>query len=263
MNNSTVIDVKFKNNKIKKKVLYFLSSLIVIFLLFGIFIKISVFEIEGMVYFDKKEIEKKISVRKNDRLIQFFNLYKVDDFFTLRSNSLEEDIKDIFYVKEVTTHYRIPNKFQIVIKERKPVGYILYNELKLVVDRDGYVIGVNNNEVTEKFPLFDGIELEKFAVGKKVNVKDENKLKLFEIVSDSLNQLNKKEFINKIKIIDISEKDKIFVYFNHGVDSNIGNVNSIDYKMVVLEKLIDKNSKDNVKGTYDFTLSDNPTFIPK
>jgi cell division protein FtsQ len=263
MKKSTLIDIKFRNKNKKRTISIFLIIVSIIFILFLTFIKVKNFNIKGMEYFNSKEIVKYVNTKKNERLFLFFN-YNLNKTFRLRSDNLEDNIeKDFSYVKEVRAKYNFPNTFDIYVKERIPIGYINYNSnSKLIVDKDGYVIGVNNKEVTNKFPLFSGIELGKYIVGEKIDTKEDDKLKVFKNVTDSLNNLKNKNFINKILEIDISDEVEIYIRFYNGVDCNIGSESELDYKITVLEKLIDKYSDENLQGTYDFTLSNNPIFIP-
>lgn len=261
---STVIDIKIKKNILKSKLVLFIIVIILIFFIISFIIKIDNFDIIGIGYFGKNEVITTLDKYKNDRLMFFFDYLNFGKLISLRSDKIENELlKRYSYIKGVKAKYKFPKSFKIIIRERIPAGYILYNDSKLIVDKDGYVIGINNDKVTKKFPLFDGILLEKYVVSRRVYAKDSNKLKIFKMINQSINRVAKKNFINKTKSIDIGDEKKIFIDFGNEVYCNIGSVENIDYKMSVLEKMFEKNIGQAEKGTFDFTLSNDPVFVPK
>jgi|YNPMSStandDraft_1061717.scaffolds.fasta_scaffold00634_6 cell division septal protein FtsQ len=197
----------YENNKSKFNIKRFFSIFFIIFFVFFILVFYFIIfyeEITGEKFFYPKKIYiKGLTYISEDEFIYKFKLNErfIFNFF---SNKLKEEIKSLYYIKDLKIRYKFLNNIIIEIKE-KPNYIIVYDEMNGIfyyVSEDGFVL-----KKCVSIDLLNYIIVTIESYMPKIGEKIEMPIWISEI-SKKYNQL-----ISQIKI----NKDKEIIVFINGV----------------------------------------------
>jgi len=187
------------------------------------------------------------------------------NFFTLRYGNAEERILKLLpYIKDVEARFIIPSTVRINVSERKPMAAVPYLGTNLIIDDEGYVLDTVVNS-DSGLPAVKGLKFEDFELGQALKVDNRKSLdqviKLMKAIYDS--DMNDKFKLGEIiDSIDASAEDKICVFIDSRIVANLGSLENLNYRISVLKHVLLKNLKKEDKGLLDFTVGQNPVFMP-
>lgn len=177
---------------------------------------------------------------KTDELIKVSQFTLGQNIFKFKLNKAGESIAEIPYVNSVLIERKLPGKIKITITESIPLGYVSCNDKVLVVDKEGKVLEIKTEEINYLIPLLNDFEITKFTAGKKIEVKDDEKLqKTLEIAKNLYNN----NLIDKVKSIS-SEKDNYYLHINDNLKALIGDTENLSAKIVMLKEVLGKLPQD-------------------
>jgi cell division protein FtsQ len=186
---------------------------------------------------------------------------------SLRYGKAEIDIaRDNAYVKRAVVRFLPPGKVNIDIIERTPVCLIPYLGTNLVVDNEQYVLTAVGEQKSKETPVVNGIRFGNYEVGKKLKIENADNFKRLLELLEALKQSDKIEklkLMNLINYIDVNDLSQISIFVDSRIIVNFGELQDISYKINVLKQIMLKNLKKDEKGLIDFTMGQNPVFIPK
>lgn len=275
------------DKKLKKKAkrrFVFLKTFLTLILFIGAFVLIALtplFNIKevtvtGSRHYKQEDIinSAALPVGENGFKTLFNNIgdaNNVKRLLLLRCANAEDNILlNRAYIKTVRVKYRLPDKFSIVITERQPMGFVPYLGTNLVVDNEAYVLDTTEKPTSDKQPVIKGLNFESYELGQALKL--ENPLefdtvnKILRILRDSEESSNLK-FNAPINHIDVSNLSKTCIYVDSRLTVNFGDVYNLTYEELLyrvnfFKQIYNKNLKKQDKGLIDFTMGENPKFIP-
>jgi len=162
------------------------------------------------------------------------------NIFKFKLNESGERVSQIPYVNSVFIKRKLPGRIEINVTESIPMGYISYNDKLLVVDKDGKVLEAKNEKINYQIPILSDFKVSQFTLGKKINEKDEEKLKKTLEIAKNLYNNN---LIDKIVSIT-SQKDDFYLIVNDNLKIVIGDTENLSGKLVMLKEVLNKLPED-------------------
>ena len=95
---------------------------------------------------------------RRDEIIKSLGLKSRQLTFAFSLSKAQARIEDLPFVEQATIHRRLPNRLQVVIKERQPKA-LLYLDKLYMVDAEGVVIGPVPAGENLDFPVISGVSL--------------------------------------------------------------------------------------------------------
>lgn len=129
--------------------------------------------VSGNQIIKTEDILSTISVRRGDNVFLAVSggLKRV---ISLRYGSVEDILSENYpYIKTVTVRAVIPSEVNIVIEERKKIGYLDVPDGYAVIDMDGYVIGLFGETAPKGIPVIEGIPVNTAVLGKKLTLSND------------------------------------------------------------------------------------------
>ncbi len=145
--------------------------------------------------------------------------------FTIDEDAVLQVLCGQAYIKPVAVNIRYPDCVDIVIEERKKAAYVEKQTALLLIDYEGYLLEVIDNTEACNLPLIEGLHVDEFSVGKRLEVPGGFKLS---VLSSVLSQAGKSE-IELVKI-DIGFAADIILETSQGFTIEIGDDTNLPAK---------------------------------
>lgn len=201
--------------KIKNFVLLIMALIVIIlFILQSNYFIINEIKINGNIYLTTNDIITPLQKMKDDNII-YINTKKL-------KSKIVEDIR----VKEVDIKRVYPDKIEINILERNPVGIIYKDDQVLIIDNDLNIFAYENEITDKKMPI--------------ITFNEENKEK----ISNVLKILENTQLYDLVSEIYEDNENKIIFALDSGVKIIVNeeiSENKIENAMKILKKEKDSN----------------------
>ncbi len=220
-----------------------LIALIFMLLMLSPWLNIQNIEINGLETLEKPDVIRQMKLDKQTNILSF------NSFVAKRR------VKSNYYIEDVNVKRKLPNTVTINITERKIVGYILYINNYIYIDKEGMVVDVKSS-YTEPLPIIYGLKFDSFIIGEKLKTDNDE---AFEVVMEITNIIKNKENLKQILKIDISDLNDIHLYMEK-LDIILGDREALNIKMNTLNEIL-KNFIPEEKGVlYIDDVNKSPIF---
>lgn len=183
-----------------------------------------------------------------DKVIDASGLEVGRNIFTFRTSTVEENIKELSFVKEAKVHRQFPDKLSVIITECKPMAQVVCGEsLYIVVDDQGKILDTTSESAKYGVPVIEGLFVEQFEVGTLITTSEAEKFDQLLSLSKELSENNLIDRITKIAL----QKSNIYLTFQQGVVCDIGNGKNSSYKIRFLKEVIEQIPQGKT-GTVEF-----------
>jgi cell division protein FtsQ len=263
--------VKMKKRRFRLKILLYtvLILAILVSLALSPVCKVKRINVTGSTRYKDEQLiaATDIYIGGNSFKILFKNINQIKNIFSLRYGKSEQNIlKNYPYIKEALIKYKIPNEISINIIERTPVCVVPYLGNYLLMGGEGYIVDTIDNPDKSKLPLVKGISFDSFVLGQALKAKAPQTIKdtlaLLEAIKDSDKQ-DKFDLIDGIKVIDVNDTNKVYIFVDNRIEVNLGDLNDLNYKLNFLKQIYFKKLSKEDKGLIDFSTGENPDFVPE
>ncbi|MBP3284624.1 MAG: FtsQ-type POTRA domain-containing protein [Clostridia bacterium] len=213
-----------KGNKAESFFLGFIFIVAVLcFLLLSPIFQIKKIQVEGVLRLSANSI------------IDYSNLHYGENIFRINKKEIAENIKKVAYIDEVKIRREWPNGIVIHVKESNPVAEVEFYGSKLMIDEKAKLLEVVTDDIPTNFPQLLGITLNEIVLGEKIHANEEEKLE------DFLEVLKSAEENGILKnVTKIVENNGILLYLDEGDIVNLGDVENLPYKMLLLKEIAAK-----------------------
>lgn len=204
-----------------------------------VFFKIDNIEVQGKTRYGTEDIVASSCIKKGDNLI------------LCNTGNAEKLIeKDFPYIEKADIEKRLFNTIVINVTEAKPASIIESNGQYVVLSSSGKIIEVDKSK-KYNIPTVLGAELKSVKLSSTAKFKDDNINNYIKEINSCIGNMD----IKNIEVIDISNLSKISLIRKNGFRIIIGTPENIDYKLKTAKAIMDKNIKDDDKGTLDVSLA--------
>lgn len=230
----------------RKKIMISLSILLMIVVAIMIYMcttpmfNITNIEIIGN---EKNSIETYISLTK----IELNNT----NIFAITKNKIIKNMKENSYVEEVMVKRKLPNTIQISVTERKAIYQAQYNNGYIDLDRQGYILEIN--EEKKDIITILGLNSTKQSLIQGQRLEKEDLLKL-DTVLKIVNYCNYNTIEDKITSINVTDVSNYAICFNKEEKiAYLGDDTKLNEKILRLKEILEreKGNKGEIFVTQD------------
>lgn len=222
-----IIEIRdYKLNKQPKTIKILVFIIMIVVLLFLLFMS-PIFSVQDIIlcgneYYSKDEIINKININKEESI------------FLFQKNKGEKILCDDIYIESADIEIIWPNKIEVIINERKIVGYVPYLGTYLYIDKDGRVLETSST-YNRNLPIVEGLEFDSFKIGQIIPVKNKSSL---DVIATMSQMMLKYDLLQEVIKIDVSDPNNTHLYVKK-LDVSVGGLEQFDKKMQWLVQIMD------------------------
>ncbi len=247
---------KNKRRRIKKILILFLKSILIL----AVFVGIGAFLLVSPIFnITKIEVENASKISENTYIV-LSDIHIGENIFRINKFKIAEAIKSESYVEDLKISREFPGTVHLKITERTPRYMVEKNGgMYMYIDKNGYYLETSTEKL--EIPVLKGI------------LTDENSLNLGErIIKDDLvkfndlmkitDEMKNKNLEMKDVVIDISNQENYmleFIAFNKKVI--LGDISNLNTKIAWIKYFIEE--KSNEKGIIHLSDIENVYFTPE
>lgn len=187
---------------------------------------------------------------------------------TLRLGAVEDKLDKMFpYAKEVKAAFVPPGSIKITVTERTPFAVFRSGDKMFLIDDEGRVLEeVKENK--DNLIQINGIEKVKTDLG---DYFCDNHAEVMDTANKILSEMSRlddsdqNKILPKINSINLGDIRRIKLFIDSRIVVVLGDIRNEDilkYRCNYLKQLFFKFIANTDKGTIDFTMGDDPRFIP-
>ena len=246
--------VSYKNEMIRKrrKKKAFRKLILFFVLLLSILItlcfKLPYFNIVKINVFNNKSITK-------EEIIKLSNINIGSNLFYQNLESSKKLIMSNPYILDVNFSRKIPNKVEILVKERKAEFYSTAESKFVIFDKNSMVLELKNNIDNMKLIRIDGIDVKKLELGKTIDDTDGKKVKIISTISDLISR--KKDGVPDMTSIDLTDAKDLKVYYGN-IYVILGTGYGIEDKLNKAINILQSDGVKSSKGYIDVSFNGIP-----
>jgi len=222
--------VKIHQTSIKDKIREcIISSFILLFsfviiLLFSPIFDITAIEISGNSKVNENIIRSEAGINLGQNIMR------------LNKIKIKEDLLKVSYIDNVEIRRSWPDTILINVEEKAPAGKITLLGSNILIDENGYILEIVTDDKEYDVPLLNGIETTSMVINEEL-VSDNQEL--FENFLEILKNLKNNDMLKKV--VSIEGGDTLILRTVEGHIVNIGDTTDLNYKLMRLNAIIDKN----------------------
>lgn len=194
---------------------------------------------------------------------------------TFRYGNIENKLRDTYpYIGDIRIQISFPSCVRITVDERKKIGYVNLPDGYAVIDTEGCVVEMSDQDVPAGVPLMQGLPVKSAVLGKKIGLSDTKGLNrcitvLGAVIAADENRSEGSDFLLMPCITEIRSVESGTTFLSICLPSNqkdmlvrLGSLTGISGDMNWLRYAVGQNVFDNVgDGVLDMSGEDN-TFRP-
>lgn len=176
------------------------------------------------------------SALSDEKIISLSGLSKGQNIFRFLKSDVINKIKEDNYVEDVKISRNLPGTVVIDIKERNRDFSLKFLNGYAYINNQGYVLEIADNEIGAT--VIQGIQTseENIVPGNRLDTED---LKKLEVAIEIMTIAKENEINNKIKTIDISDKNEYILYLEDNKMANLGDSTNLTTKMLYVKKIME------------------------
>ena len=157
---------------------------------------------------------------------------------------------------------QLPDKVVIQVKERIPAAAVKYCGILYTMDNRGMVLEESLDTETETgLVLVSGMGIHDCRVGQVLNLNDAQQMQTF---TEILVELKVMSALNRVKELDLSNMDNLFIVSTNGFTVRLGTVDNLHAKLRSMLLTLDHLTREGYEGgTVDVSAPVNPTYTPE
>ena len=230
------------------------------------FFNIDAFRVKGSSHYSDESLASASGIVRGANGFRLLFDKPVGRFFFLRVGSAERAILESRpYVKNVKVRYLIPSTISIEVKEKEAAALLILEGTSLLIDREGYLLEINPENVKDGIPVIKGIKPGAYKPGKKMDIPQDAFSTAFEIYETirEMDSDSEKKLLPDVDFIDVGDLSKTGFSLQSRVLVNLGKPEDLNYKISAVKTIFSNNIKKNERGKLDFYSDGNPVFTPE
>lgn len=182
--------------------------------------------------------------------------------FSIDDDLVEKNIESNRYLSFVCVDKQLPDKVVIQVKERIPAAAVKYCGILYTMDNRGMVLEESLDTETETgLVLVSGMGIHDCRVGQVLNLNDAQQMQTF---TEILVELKVMSALNRVKELDLSNMDNLFIVSTNGFTVRLGTVDNLHAKLRSMLLTLDHLTREGYEGgTVDVSAPVNPTYTPE
>ncbi len=183
-----------------------------------------------------------IKVIGNEKITQdtIISLSKVqigENIYRTSSKKIQNRIKENSYIENVNIKRNLPNKMEIIVKERKTTYLLEYANSFVYLNNQGYILEISEEKL--ELPIIEGYTTnqEELKVSKRLNQEDLTRLETVLKIMDSANANGIGNLITRFNISNKQEYKLLME--NEKKQIYLGDASNLSTKMLYLKAVLE------------------------
>ena len=228
---------KPKNKKDKSKIVKFLG-IVCLIVAAGIFLCTTpLFNVTAIEVVGNETVS-------SDEIISLSQIKLNENMFKNIKSKIKQNVKGNAYIEDVEVKRVLPNKMQIIVKERPVKFMVKLLESYAYINSQGYILEITGQ--TKEVPLLEGLTTpeEEIIVGKRLNNEDLSNL---EVALKIMSSAEKNEISRYVTSINLKNQSEYTISLaEKGVIVHLGNSSNLDTKMLYVKAILEE--KEGIEG---------------
>lgn len=205
----------------------------------------------------------KIEGNSKNSIETYVSLTKIElnttNIFAISKKTIIKNIKENSYVESVEIKRELPTTLKINIKEREVAYQTKYNDNYIYLDKQGYVLEVN--EERKDITKLIGLDSTKEEITEGQRLRNDDIMKLDTILK-IVNYCKYNSIENTITSIDISDKYNIILNIDNGQKIvYLGDASSLSERMLWLKTILEKENKNKGEIFINGNMNDSKVYF--
>lgn len=169
------------------------------------------------------------------------------------------------YAKSANVRYILPSEAIISVSERTPAIIVRTKTASILADREGYLLETVADPKKQKLPVIKVPEPKSLALGKKLDIPEENLLSAYELYDTikELDNANEDKLLPNVAYVDVSDMNNVRFSLQDRITVNLGKFTDLHYKINAAGTIFKKNLTKTDRGILDFSTDSDPVFTPE
>lgn len=218
-----------KNLEKRRKVIFFVIIIIAILgIVLGVLFS-SLFNIKNIIVINNSRVTAE-EIIQNSGLIINENMFKTPEI------AIRNSLKKNPYIESIEVKKKLNGEVIIDVKERIPTYMLAYEENFAYINNQGYILEVSANPL--QVPIIKGYATQEIVAGKRLDIKDLEKLDTVIQITEAAKSKKIKELITSI---DISNKNNYILEIStENKTIQFGNETNINEKILWIIDILGK-----------------------
>lgn len=165
----------------------------------------------------------------SDEIIEASGIKIGQHIFDLNEMNATKSLEQLPYISQVHIMRKLPNKVILNVEEKAPYVYVKFKGNHLCLNRQGKVIE-QSQEKYHAIPTVKGIYFNSFKKDETLPILNQDS---WFVLQEIMESLEKYDYVTKIKEIDITDLDEIYLYIDR-LNVIMGKIEDFDEKLEVL-----------------------------
>lgn len=193
-----------------------------------------------------------------DQLLEMANTETKKNIFLIDIRRAEENISRSPFVKEIRIARKFPTTLVFSVLDRLEVGAVSFDGGFAVIDDEGVVMKIVQNQPEVKKPIIVGMQTKMIKLGERIPVEDEQQ---FSLVMGLISGAQNAKLMDIISDVQMSDMEDVRMTTINGITVLLGSGRDLSYKMLALhEILLDLHSKNIHHGIIDMRYDSYPVY---
>lgn len=174
----------------------------------------------------------------SDTILSLSEIQLGENIYKTSSNKIEKNIKQNAYIESVTVSRKLPNKIELLIKERETTYMLEYANSYAYINNQGYILEITQQKA--EVPILVGFTTteEEIKVGGRIKEGDLEQLAVVLKIMESANGNSIEPLITKI---DVAHKQNYMLLLEEKKKTvYLGDASNLSNRMLYIKAMIEK-----------------------
>ncbi len=182
-------------------------------------------------------------------ILQMAQIQTGKNIFMTNIRAVQKRLAENPEIAEVKVHRVFPDKIKIEVTEAEPVAYIEHDSRFLMINLDGKIIKVIQNETPPAVAAIAGVEVVSAEPGTQIAAEEDARAgQLFECMSI----LSQNGMLDKITYINFADLSDLQLDYENRLYMLLGSYENMEYKLKFCKKVIDESISEYEKALFDY-----------
>lgn len=198
-----------------------------------------------------------------DTIISLSEIQMGDNIYKNSSSKIKKNVKQNAYIDSVEVKRHLPNKIELIVKERKTTYMLEFAGSYAYINNQGYILEITKEAIDVPIIVGYGTNQDNIQEGRRLEQED---LQSLEIAIKIMDFVHSKDFEYKINRINIADKQNYTLYLEEEKKTvyigDASNLNSrLEYTKEVLKDT--KGLEGEIFVNRDMSIKEKAYFRPK
>lgn len=222
-------------------------------MMFSPLLLLSDIRVNALSNYSENEIIQISGLEKGENVLHYLG-GSLKHLFSLRMGKAESRVQNLPWVKTAEVEYHFPGRVVVTITERNAIAWVKYMGNYLLVDEEGYVMEVTSS-LDDRYPEIRGVQLDKFALGRKIETEKPEKIQWLVQLLQSLEQVDQSPYPKLGEVldwVDFLQDKELYMSLDGRITAKIKLNDELTYKLSYLKELYYNYIKPEENGLIDF-----------